>query len=86
MEVVVVGILGPGSSLVIEEVNHLRFALCFLSYLVSGESSLDAEPGLYLGLLCDIFKVNDVRNCGFSASPEFCSICVPLFVFFKEKY
>ena len=45
------GILGPGSSLVIDEVNHLRFALCFLSCLVSGESSLEAEPGLYLGLL-----------------------------------
>ena len=77
MEVVVVGILGPGSSLVIEEVNHLRFALCFLSCLVSGDSSLEAEPGLYLGLLYDILNVNEVRNCGFSASPESCSICVP---------
>ena len=56
MELVVVGILGPGSSLVIDEVNHLRLALCFLSCLVSGESSLDAEPGLYLGFVYEILN------------------------------
>jgi len=45
MEVVVVGILGPGSSFVIYDVNHLMLALTFLSCLVNGENSREADPG-----------------------------------------